>query len=252
MEKRRDQDPLEDVQPVAWKQTEPSRLGQLTNQTLVQLLETRPHLFWGGLWVSLFLMAAVSLSSLLSPVSGGRMASSAAIGSSTTTVHATRHKPVSLWLFSALAISCTAGSILISKQLKRSQSYRSGRTVIDRATVRPRPVRQAPKRARPTSAVGIAAKRPLRGPATQRPVASTPTVSPVSMSKLQTTSQPHSSSLSRTVPKRRDRPVPTRPMLVSVTVVPESEYHPLDGRSASLVESLDLRKRRSLSSWLER
>lgn len=69
------------------------RSRRVTGFSLVKLLEVRPLLFWGGLWASLCLVGLVSLSSILSPGSSGRIASGASIGSSSNkTVYEAKQK----------------------------------------------------------------------------------------------------------------------------------------------------------------
>ncbi|MDX2241370.1 MAG: hypothetical protein NW224_11850 [Leptolyngbyaceae cyanobacterium bins.302] len=85
------------------------------------LLETRPMAFWGGVWVSVFLIAVVAFGSLLSPSAAERRSVSAiALGSDSgvATQPLESRGKVPLWMFGAIAITCTAGSILVSRQLQ--------------------------------------------------------------------------------------------------------------------------------------
>lgn len=86
----------------------------------LHLLQTRPMAFWGGVWMSVFLVGVVALGSLLSPNAAERRSVSAvAVGSDSAVATQpldTKGK-VPVWLFGAIAITCTAGSILVSRQL---------------------------------------------------------------------------------------------------------------------------------------
>ncbi|MBD2019821.1 hypothetical protein H6F43_06415 [Leptolyngbya sp. FACHB-36] len=226
---------------------------QLTAQALVQVLEKRPMIFWGGLWSSLLMVAVVSVSSLLSPnFSKGRSASGSALGSHTATVTrpATRDTHLPLWMFGAIALSCTAGSILISKQLARPHQSRLMNRTHQKSRSRPKSPRMDRSRQRskpysPATSPFTAAQPlvPVRYPApTQTPVTMRSNRSQAVRSQAMTlrAMQPAPRSITKS---KLAQPAP-------VTVVPAGENHPLDWGKANLTDSLDLRKRRSLSSWL--
>lgn len=219
------------------------RSQRVTGFALVKLLEVRPLLFWGGLWASLCLVGLVSLSSILSPGSPGRMASGAALGSSSNkTVHEVKQKSrVPIWLFGAIALTCTAGSIVVSKQLGRPQTSASRRQTPAKVPVKLSTTahsphrRKAPQRLKPYAPT----ETPLP-PATRRPV---PAPKPVSTAAIVPTSR-----MQQPYPAPQ-KPQP-QPQQVAATIVPADENHPLDWGTASLADAVDLRKRRSLSSWM--
>lgn len=225
---------------------------------LVQMLEARPFMFWGGLWASLVLVAGVSVSSLVSPglMGNGQTASGAAIGSSSNTGSgSTAAQPAiqpssqaknsfPFWLFSAIALSCTAGSILVSKQLAPQRSRR---------IVRPPSSAQAqPRMVKQSKGVQPKAAQPKRSQP-QLPVSSykTKTRDPVQGQKV-TSSRRATSVPAQPARRSTRRPAPQRVPARStqVAIVPQTETHPLDWQTASIADSMDIRKQRSLASWL--
>lgn len=269
MEKRHDQQQLDSPKPSASGQLHPNQqMQRFTAESLARLLEARPMLFWSGLWVSMLLVAMVSVSSLLSPgLTGGQ---TAAIDASPAEAaqQMKQQSRVPLWLFGAIALSCTAGSLLISKQLapprSRSVTRRRSRTKLQ--TMSPPSARKTRKRLKPYSpadapfplavhptaqtpySASAAIPQPLKLP----PQLSVPSQAPGRLRRVTlpgpkaATSRPSTAIRPTTVAK----PMTIRPTEVSVTVVPADENHPLDWKTASLADSLDLRRRHSLSSWL--
>lgn len=246
------------------------RQKMFTLMSLIRLLEARPLAFWGGLWASLFLVAIVSVSSLLSPGSGGKTASGAAFGSSSTSTVVTdassNKNRIPLWLFGAIALTCTAGSVVVSKRLNQTQPLQSSTPHAWQDP--PRSLRQAPVRRRlqpfseseaplpfsrrsvapgslPTGMkpvkprkrpVPLAAPPPPRGKRVRRVAAAPMPVQPIKVTKR--------------VPRSMSNLATPTPRKVRVTVVPEHENHPLDVGATSVADAMDLRKQRSLSSWL--
>ncbi len=89
---------------------------------LLDFVQNYPLLTWGGIWVSILLVAAIAVGGLLSPgLTSGRRATGAAFGSSAigeTEITASNGR-ATFWIFGAIAITCTAGSILVSKRFSR-------------------------------------------------------------------------------------------------------------------------------------
>ena len=226
---------------------------------LVQLLEARPLMFWGGTWASLVLVAGVSVSSLVSPglIGTGQTASGAAIGSSgNIDSNGTVAQPViqpssqaknsfPFWLFSAIALSCTAGSILVSKQLAPQRSRRIIRT-------------QSPVQAKTRTAMQPKAVQPKAVQPTRSQPQSTASAHPTkaagkSQGRKVAAKRQMASASAQSVRRRTVRPaVPQRVPARSaqVAIVPQTETHPLDWKTASIADSMDIRKQRSLASWL--
>ncbi|UBF27765.1 hypothetical protein K9N68_07580 [Kovacikia minuta CCNUW1] len=251
-------------------QSDQKEVGDSRVETAAQLVQAHPILFLGGLWVSIFLVGSVALSGLLSPgLPAGRRASEAAFGSSTVATNVAQpkeqsHSRIPIWLFGAITLSCTAGSIFVSKQLTRTErNYKIARpkqsrkygAVVDRPVAvadrpprprKPAPVRRTssrkaqPKRLKPFSPSDYPAPLPAQ-PSAQ---AYHPVSFPVATTQRSEVRTRHPQ---RVVPKNLvKQPVPQVP----VTIVPPEENHPLDWGEASLADTLDLRKQRSLSSWM--
>ncbi|MGQ9869271.1 hypothetical protein [Leptodesmis sp.] len=89
---------------------------------MADLLKTRPVVFWGGVWASIFLVSLVAVGCLLSP-SASSNRTAAMIASDDEPAVETLPMPnpegrVSVWMFGAIALTCTASSILITRYLK--------------------------------------------------------------------------------------------------------------------------------------
>ncbi len=227
------------------------RLQKSSRNEVARLVEKYPVLFWCGIWVTVLLVTAIAISGLLSPsLPGERQSSSAAFGTGPSPeLETAKGGQVPVWIFGAIVLSCTAGSILVSKRLTRPGAVRrisnlprkrkstSGVNRPRRFTKASSPAKtNAPRRLKPFSDADFA---PLEGlqPATLKPLlaASPPPVQPGS--RLQ---PPRSSRK----PQLKSAPP------VTVTVVPPEEDHPLDWSDPGLADLMDIRKRRSLSSWM--
>jgi hypothetical protein len=187
--------------------------GGLGVDKALQLIEAHPLMVWGGILASILLIILIATTSLLSPIaSNERSVSGVALGSSTTQTAPTKHRNrIPLWLFGAIALTCTAGSIVVSKHLAPvERTYRR------------------PKRMAPQAAKRRAAKR------SRAPIAP-----PSRQSCRQTSRPPMAKSL------------PPQAVKVPITVVPSEANHPLDWQDESLADVMDLRRQRSLSSWME-
>ncbi|NJP09574.1 MAG: hypothetical protein HC866_08895 [Leptolyngbyaceae cyanobacterium RU_5_1] len=221
-----------------------------------QILQTRPFAFWSGVWVSVFLISVVALGSLLSPNAAERRSVSAiAVGSDSavaTQPVASRGR-VPLWLFGAIALTCTAGSILVSRQLSQPpEPPRPVRQPRRRAAQRPRSLPKqsghqpaAKPRSRP------AAKQPHRQPKRLKPFS--PTEAFLSATSPVPTGHPPQAARPAMYSATGSTPIPaaTQPVhRVPVTIVPAEQRHPLDWGEARLADSVDLRRRRSLRSWM--
>lgn len=213
------------------RQTQPGKLAGWQ-----QLISKYPLAFWGGLWLVLLVIGAMATRGLLSPGSivqdRRQWVSSAYVEQEQPANHlvATTSNPtpnslrgftqvpkdpppetgVPLWLYSAIALSCATGAVLIllgffhkpRKILKRvkTSSHRT-RTVKIRKNRQHNPPH----------------RRPLLSNTRQQPPL--PTAPSLLASPL-------------------------------VSVVPPEQSHPLDGGPESLADIMDLRKRQSLGSLL--
>ncbi len=277
-----------------------------------RLVESRPIIFWGGLWAALVLIAVTSISTLISPSwvddkAKPTVANQPASPSIPTSVLAQKPtqaiQPLPLvsledkrqslptWWFAAIPMSCIVGSVVVLRLLNVSHLTHRRKPISSQGghSLSPKPVLKPA--IRPARAGRFVVQRPRRRqsahpsalpvlPAVNRPMAG----NGYGASVLGKQGHPHSCSgeggramtspsyreipLSkesiisyRSAAKRRQgkrqspppgavRPVRSRVERVQVTVVPREEAHPLDWQATNLLDAVDLRKRRSLASWL--
>lgn len=231
--------------------------------------------FWSGVWVSVFLIAIVAVGSLLSPNAAERRSVSAiAIGSDSAvaTQPLEGRGKVPLWLFGAIAITCGAGSVLVSRQLNASQAQPTPYAVA-------RPARRKAAKS---------AKKQIPQPATRTAPRSTQPVVRKQVTKAPRPSSRRQAAQHRRQPRRLQPYSPLEPLFtrtppgqpippaipatipvaapiaqsqaslkparsipqVPVTVVPADQVHPLDWGEARLADAVDLRRKKSLQSWL--
>ncbi|HIK16915.1 MAG TPA: hypothetical protein IGS53_16740 [Leptolyngbyaceae cyanobacterium M33_DOE_097] len=190
------------------------------------------------------------------------------------TVATNNQTTLPLWWFLAIPLSCIAGSFVLTQALKRPQQGRR------RVKVKTTPVAKQTKPAispaaqvtqgqpyqqLPTAPAVSYADLPMvvNGyPGGVMPVAPTPTPArrarPKKVARKPVAAkQSPPPKKSAPPPKRKaSRPVGAAKSAkmaakrVNVSVVPTGEVHPLDWQGASLADSVDLRKQRSVSSWL--
>ncbi|WP_421654680.1 hypothetical protein [Leptothermofonsia sp. ETS-13] len=240
---------------------------KLNMEYVYQLVESHPLLFWGGTWVAVLLVAAIAMGGLLSPGLPARRTSSASFGSSPGSEEiqtaGRQGRSVPFWLFGAIAITCTAGSILVSKRLAQVERPHHRLSRPKRPVQYSSKVRRPGPSNRPRAPQGRRLKSfsegefPLSGTYSSYPPpppsTSTSTsfkLPPAIKSKAKLASghsapkyAPQKPSVPESVPQKNVAPVP-------VTVVPSEESHPLDWGDPSLADLMDIRKRRSLSSWI--
>jgi hypothetical protein len=228
------------------------------------LLATRPMAFWSGIWVSTFLIGVVAFGSLLSPSASERRSVSAiALGSDSgvATQPIENQGKVPLWMFGAIAVTCTAGSILVSRQLKpgaavspvaparRRRQKRRSQPVVSTQSQRRRKVAKARKKVSPRQPQRLKPYSPeaLFAPSVHPPIPGPPAIAPPPI-------QPRvAGSLSFVVAKasvRAEQQAVQSAKPVPVTVVPAEHSHPLDWTEPCLADDLDLRKRKPIQSWL--
>ena len=248
-------------------------------------------LLLGSAWVVVMIIAVTAVSGLLSlnASNGHRTPGAAAMRETAETAPANSPARLPLWLFGAIALSCAAGSMLISKQANRPPRLRKSSAKVKRLTsrpaaVEPQPILQsispqptpqpAPQPMRqpipqPTPVPAMApVQPPPRHPAPvpsfvlhrQQPSAATDASPPETSAPEIST--PETSTPGAASGKPFAAPItlmqlayqavqPSEPATnVPVTVVPPDAKHPLDWGKASLADQLDIRKRRSISSLL--
>lgn len=253
-----------------------------TLKWLTYLLQTRPMAFWSGVWVSVFLVAMVAVGSLISPNAAERRSVSAiAIGSDSVVATQPLNKKdqVPLWLFGAIAITCTAGSFLVSRQLssktpllrkttlrrRRPQKSLTSPQPTKHLSTKPRqPRRKAtnhPQRLKPYSPSEPLFNRPQAQAVSPTqiypPVAEPRPLSVPSFTVNRVKTQQHQGSKAQTQQRRAlevEMPElskkPRSTANVPVTVVPEEHIHPLDWQAPRLADAVDLRRRKSINTWM--
>ena len=232
--------------PRRWK-----LLSKSSSEFISDLCDSHPLLVWAGIWTTVLLVGAIAVGGLVSPsISGGHKTSGAAFGSSTNAeIEPVGEKNQSaFWIFGAITLSCTAGSILVSKRLHHTQDrfqppapFQTGNSGSLR---RIRPTAQAKRRkVQPETRTG---RRSARTPKRLKPFTEADFLPPI---------LPQSARIAAATPKTLP-PAPPRslpqhsPHVKTVTVIPAEASHPLDWQEESLADTMDIRKRRSLSSWL--
>lgn len=196
-------------------------------KSLKQLIHSHPHLFLGGLWVTLVLFGSVASFGLFTVEKVEQEGSKPTPTIETiqeSTAKSTDKKDLPLSLFAAVALGCAAGSFFVTKKLKDASEGRSN-----------------PKRLNQVISVSKKRRQPQKksSPVPQKP----PTVS--SVLALQT--------IDNRLPtiEVKMRPVTSRTaLLTKVTVLPPEVDHPLDGKQENLAEMLDLRKQYTLASLM--
>lgn len=238
---------------------------------------TRPLIMVGGMWISLFLIALVAIGGLLSPgASEHRSVSTTVVGSDSAI--ATQPTPqqarVPLWMFGAIALTCTAGSILVSRQLNRPPVPPRRITKRKRHALKrlhPQPVAQLALPPATAYTQPLQTPRPHSMPRSPHPgqlLSYSPAPQPGSLQSVTPPviiqqQQPGSRPVERTIlppllkqpspPSKAAQPkaAPPRPKAkTSVNILPPDIRKPLDWQTTELANAVDLRKRRSLSSLL--
>jgi hypothetical protein len=196
----------------------------------------------GSAWVVVLVIAVMAVNGLLSPSAsnGHRTPGAAIIRDTAETSQTNSQARIPLWLFGAVALSCAAGSMLIAKQANRPPRPRKSIKVkrlapfvMPAVEPSPSPIPSVPQPKPPYPAAVpsfVLNQRQTPQPSnTGSPFMAPPTLMQLAHQETQS------------VEKTAD---------VSVTVVPSGDQHPLDWGEASLADRLDIRKQRSISSFL--
>ncbi len=213
---------------------------------------------WSPLMVSVgfcgiaLLITVMALSSLLNPELAAQKprTDTTVHPRSRPTVAVQERQGIPLWVFGAIALTCGVGSLLVSRPFLQTQSGLRQKQFRHRRPAKALPAPTVTSRATPPAPISNFYHPSL--PATPSSNAAEPSVSPVPplLPGHRPTHQP---------PTRRRSQRPARPQLAkpdgvpsaSVTIVSANTRHPLDGGMEPLAEAFDLRKRRSLSSWIK-
>jgi len=219
-----------------------------SGNVITRFLIQRPLFLWGSVWVSMLVVGLVALNGLLSPgSSNGSRSTGAALSSGAASMPSDPNGGrIPLWLFGAIALSCTAGSVLVSRQLARPAPFSR--------TSKPFPKPTLPTPAPPPSQKETKPRRLSSYVATEfpfpysQPLLSRASTAQTHRSTTVTPPKPHKAPSAK-LPDTA-RPIAQTSSEVPVAVVPSDENHPLDWGNASLADKLDIRKQRSVSSWL--
>lgn len=228
-----------------------SRFSTQFKMFLVQLVQQRPLLFWGSVWAIALMLISGSIATLLDPTVSRRVslhelfpppqpiaapspAASAPVPSPLSPESPPSPVPIAAppaiqaeqptipyRSLAAIVLGCGAGSILISQLMNRSPQ---------------------PQRLHST----VAAKRSIAHPRPPAPAISFPQPAPAPT----TYQMPPALTTPRSQPRPTRTEPPASPASPTVAVVPAETSHALDWDENSLVNAMDIRKRRSLSSWM--
>jgi hypothetical protein len=241
---------------------------------IFRLLNTRPVVFWGWVWLSIALVSTVALGSLLSPSSSSqRPPAQIAADAQATVVTEPEVNPTGrfpFWIFGAIALLCGGSSFLIARYLKFSQSL---------------PLKQAKSSVKASKPVQetVSSSPPAQHPKPSRELKPFSPTAPLPFPVLPTFAQPIPQPEAEPVNPRRIHEQSarnnliawliqdvdyTQPSLVNplgslpgittqeanpqpiVTVVPADESHPLDWTDKPAGKSVDRHRLRSLQAWL--
>lgn len=230
---------------------------RLSVHFLHQMVYNYPLAFWGGLWASVVVIAAIAALGLVStgpikeeePVLVDPVPAQTTVPESSTPlpslspaedsqtalpgftavpepeVEAPKKEKVPSWLYAAIAFGFCGGSLLIALNVNRTSRRKSLKR--PKAATKPAPTASLGKKRIAKSNTATLARPMQRRPMSQNQ----PTVGtgiPVA-------------PIPRTASARSE-----------VTVVPAEENHPLDWGEESLAEMMDLRKRQPLAALLKK
>jgi hypothetical protein len=216
-------------------QTHPHQTQPPLLETTAQILQKYPFIVWGVSLVLVLLLGGVALKGLIYPGPVEPTETELAATPTQPKTPEVSEKDLNLWLFSAVALGCAAGSVLIARHIEQLGSQtdpaqpkqQTGRSQAETAQKR------QPAKATRRSSNPMRRKKVAVVPV-QRSQAAAVTVFP-----NQTRTRSQATPLS---PSTVIEPV--------VTVVPENESHPLDWGEANLADMMDIRKQKPLSSLL--
>ncbi|NET06117.1 MAG: hypothetical protein F6K16_15720 [Symploca sp. SIO2B6] len=238
-------------------------------QPLKQLINRHPIAFWSGLWAFLVLVGSVAAIGLIKPGPIEKPIIKEASKSTPpfTAIRQSETKgDLSVSLLGTLTLGCAGVSLLMIQALKQSSQRRK-----NSAEFKQTPTKHKPKKNREQqSTLGIPRQIQIREKrkSYSRVTENLPLVSPLPLHSV----PPYGSKASPPVQKQRlgfskkRSPVPGKPQKASkqpafetivptadkrlpqVTVLPPEPSYSLDVKEEKLVDLMDLRKRRSLTS----
>ncbi len=186
-------------------------------------------------WLAVVVIALIAISGLLSPnlSSSNSPRGTASARVTTSDTKKPNQSRLPLWLFGAIALSCAAGSMLISKQATRPPRSRKS---FKPKRLTPYVVPETTEPLFPTTAPPQVATPPSFALVPQ-PYQYAPTAAPF---MAPTTLMQLAQQVSETIEQTAATP----------TAIASEDTHPLDWGEASLADRLDIRKPRSVSPLL--
>jgi hypothetical protein len=247
------------------KRSAPSELGstltaarRFTYRLLLYLTQRHPFLFWTGSWLLMVLIAWTSINGLLhtdvEPLEAEAPQPEVVARSpeQVPLVSQPSAPASSFGMLVAVVLSCGATSMVLARQLRSAKP----------ASAKPSPQRRAVKSVLPSQRKSdlplpsVHASSPSRSRPQAR-VARTPVGVVPQTSKPQVSSRPQGSKPQVSYQKAKpSAPLPNQPIKqpvpkhAIVSVVPPDENHPLDWGDRGLADRLDIRKHKSISSYL--
>lgn len=213
-----DEDVGEELAPWDDEDYEPPSLWDQARNFLAELLAYYPFLFWSGVWTLVLLVAGLAVTGLMNP----KLSKQDDRPDNPANVSVVTGRPdqegFSLWMVGAIALSCAAGTMLISNRLKHAQRLEELPEPLDLDEIYSNPQPQ------------LSAPVPPR--ALLKASETTPEV-------LET------ASLKRFIEPPPEAPTPAPGEEPQVSIVPNWERTPLDYRAPGLAEILEIRQRRS-------
>jgi hypothetical protein len=207
-----------DLAPWDDEDDEPPSLLEQARNFLSELLAHYPLLFWSGIWTLVLLVAGLAVTGLMNP----KLSKQDDRPNHPANVSGVTGRPdqegFPLWMVGAIALSCAAGTMLISNRLKHAQRLENLPEPLDLDEIYGDPQPQLFAHPLPRALL--------------RASETTPEV-------LET------ASLKRFIEPPPEPPAPTPGEESQVTIVPTWERTPLDYRAPGLAEILEIRQRRS-------
>ncbi|NEP00602.1 MAG: hypothetical protein F6K58_18410 [Symploca sp. SIO2E9] len=228
-------------------------------QPLQQLINRHPIAFWTGLWAFLVLVGTVAAIGLIKPgpIEQPIIKEASKSTPTFTTIRQSQTKEdLSVSLLGTLTLGCAGVSLLVIQALKQSSQRRKNSTEFKQTPIKHTPTKIREQRGK------LGKQRQIRDKRTfSSPVAET---LPLIPSPRNEASPP--AHKKRRSSAKKPRPVPRKPQtaakqpvfetivptadqpIAQITVLPPEQNHSLDLTEEKLVDLMDLRKRRSLTS----
>ncbi len=213
-----DEEADEELAPWDDEDDEPPSLLEQFRNFLAELLAHYPLLFWSGVWTVILLVAGLAVTGLMNP----KLSKQDDRPNNPANVSMVTGRPdqegFPLWMVGAIALSCAAGTMLISNRLKHAQRLEDLPEPLDLDEIY----------------------------SDSQPQLSAPPLPRALLKASETTTEVlETASLKRFIEPPAEPPTPVPREEPQVTIVPTWERTPLDYRAPGLAEILEIRQRRS-------